>query len=189
MSSDYEIQQGATFRASFVYFQPTLNVKAITAISQSIRPVVAVTAHGIPAGTEWPVWIRGVKGMAKINHAAEDVEDQATAYLATRIDANSVSINADTTDFAAYASGGELAYNPPVDLTGCSARMDVRRRLSDTAAVLSLSSATAAPASRLTITPASGRIDKEITDEDTAAIDWKSAVWDLEVVHLQGRDG
>lgn len=184
--ADATIQQGATFRDKLIYMQPTLTVKAITGITQSIRPVLSATGHGIPAGAEWPVWIRGVKGMTKINHNADQVGDHSAAYLATRVTDNTVSINADTTDLAAYASGGELAFQPPVDLTGCTALMHVRRRLSDAEPALTLSSETAAPASRLIITPAAGIIAREISDEDTALIDWSIAVWDLEVTHPDG---
>lgn len=181
--ADATIQQGATFRDKLIYMQPTLTVKAITGITQSVRPVLTATAHGIPAGLDWPVWIRGVKGMTKINHAADDVSDHSLAFLATRVTDDTVTINADTTEFVAYASGGELIYQPPVDLTGCTALMHVRRRLSDASPVLTLSSETAAPASRLTISPTKGLIEREISDTDTAAIDWSTAVWDMEITH------
>lgn len=182
----YTIQQGATFRAKLTYMQPVLAVKAISGITTSIRPTLTATAHGIPAGIDWPVWIRGVKGPVKLNHATEQLGDHNAAYLATRVDANALTLLADTSDYPAYASGGELAYQPPVDLTGCTALMHVRERLTDTATVLTLSSATAAPASRLAITSASGLIEVEISDEDTAAITWKTAVWDLEITHPDG---
>lgn len=180
------IQQGATFRDKLLYMQPTLVVKAITGITQSIRPTLTAATHGIPAGVDWPVWIRGVKGMTKINHSAEQVADHDVAYQALRVDANSLTLQCDTTDFAAYGSGGEIAYQPPVDLTGCTALMHVRRRLSDAEPVLTLSSATAAPASRLIITPLSGVIEREVSDDDTALINWSTAVWDLEVTHPDG---
>jgi hypothetical protein len=186
MSEAYTIQQGATFRATLAYMQPTLAVKAISAVSNSIRPTLTAAAHGIPAGMDWPVWIRGVKGMTKLNHDADKVGDQNAAYLATRVDANTLTLHADTSDWPAYASGGEIAYQPPVDLTGCTALMHVRERLIDAVPVLTLSSATAAPASRLTITAASGLIAIEISDEDTAAITWQTAVFDLEITHPDG---
>lgn len=182
----YTIQQGATFRAKLTYMQPTLTVKPISGITTSIRPTLTAAAHGIPAGLDWPIWIRGVKGSVKLNHATEQLGDHNAAYLANRIDANTLTLLADTSDQPAYASGGEIAYQPPVDLTGCTALMHVRERLTDTATVLTLSSATAAPASRLTITAASGLIEIEISDEDTAAITWKTAVWDLEITHPDG---
>ncbi len=188
-ATDWTIEQGATFRASLLYLQPSLTVKTVTGISQSIVPVIAATGHGIPADVAWPVWIRGVAGMTKINHSAEQVGDHADAYHATRIDANTLSVeSADTTDYTAYSSGGQLAYQPPVDLTGCTARMEVRANLDDADAVLTLTTATAAPASRLSIAnPTSGKIDIEISDEDTAAIvAWESAVWDLEITHADG---
>ena len=147
--SDYTIQQGATFRARLVWMQPTFSVKAITGISQSVRPVVSVTAHGIPADVDWPVWIRGVKGMGKVNHEADQVGDHALAFTARRVTDDTLLLFFDTTEFAAYSASGELIYQPPVDLTGCSARMQVRKRLGDAAPVLSLLSSGNSPASRL----------------------------------------
>lgn len=183
---DYKIDQGSTFRARLLWMQPTVTVKSISAITKSVRPTVTAAAHGIPADVRWPVWIRGVKGgMSRINHDAAAVVDAEEAYQGQRVDDNTLTIDADTTDYAAYTSGGELVYRTPVDLSGCTARMQIRRRIGDAEPVLSLLSTTAAPASRLTL-DASGIIDIEISDEDTAAIDWASALWDIEVVHPDG---
>lgn len=183
---DYEIKQGATFRARLLWMQPTLTVKAVTAVANSIRPALTATGHGIPVGIDWPLWIRGVKGMAKVNNDADDIGDQDKARWSSASDANTITLQIDTTDLGVYTSGGEIAYQPPVDMTGSTARMQIRKRLADAAPVLSLLSSTASPDSRLTITPAAGVIDIEISATDTEAIDWSAAVWDMEVVHADG---
>lgn len=183
---EYPIEQGATFRARLLCLQPSLAVKAITAISNSSRPVVACTGHGIPAGVDFPVWVRGVKGMLAINHSAADVNDadQSVAYLAARSNDDSLILAKDTLDLPAYTSGGELVYQLPYDFAGAVARMDIRQSIADTLPALSLSSATASPLSRLTL--GSGTVDIEISDEDSAAIAWQTAVFDLEVEFSDG---
>lgn len=179
---DYTIQQGATFRVMAIWAQPTFVVKPITGVTKSFRPVLTAPAHGIPAGVDLGVWIRGVAGMTKLNHDASDVGIDDKKYYATRIDDNTLTLHCDTLDFQSYTSGGELIYQPSVDLTGCSTRMHVRRRISDAVPLLTLSSSGVAPASRLTI-GVYGQVGIEISATDTASMDWTSAVWDLEAVH------
>lgn len=65
------------------------------------------------------------------------------------------------------------------DLTGFSARMQVRATIDTPTPAASLTS----PAGGLTITAATGRIDALITAADTAAMTFSRAVYDLELVN------
>ena len=65
----------------------------------------------------------------------------------------------------------------PIDMTGYSARLQVRRRTSD----VTLLSFTDALGGGLTINGPSGDVDLEVSDTVTAALGFSSAVWDLEV--------
>lgn len=71
------------------------------------------------------------------------------------------------------------AANVPIDLTGCTARMQVRSEVESPTVLLSLTTLNGG----ITITPLTGTIDLFIRDVDTAAIKWESGVWDLEIVH------
>lgn len=70
----------------------------------------------------------------------------------------------------------------PVNLTGCTARMHARAKLADTATLLSLSTANGG----IVLGGATGRVDIILTDEQTAAITWTSAVYDLEIEFANG---
>lgn len=67
----------------------------------------------------------------------------------------------------------------PIDLTGCTARMQVRPEIESPTVLLPLTTENGG----ISLTPADGIIDLYISAEDTAAITWESGVYDLEIVH------
>jgi hypothetical protein len=70
------------------------------------------------------------------------------------------------------------------DLTGCSARMQVREAFTSPQALLDLSSE---PGEGITITPGPpGVIEIVITSVQTAAMTWRSGVYDLELTDAGG---
>lgn len=66
----------------------------------------------------------------------------------------------------------------PIDLSGYTARMQIREFMSAPEPVVSL---TSGPGGGITITPDQGRIDVDIADETTAAYTWRYGVYDLEI--------
>ena len=76
---------------------------------------------------------------------------------------------------------GVVTPGDPYDLTGCSARMQVRRRQGEPALVTATSLPTGDGAGRIFLGGATGRIEITLTDEDTDLIDAKTAVYDLEI--------
>lgn len=71
----------------------------------------------------------------------------------------------------------------PIDLTGCSARMQVRSSHKATTTWVSLTTATNGG---LTITPLTGTIAVVISATVTATLPVNKGVYDLEVVHPSG---
>lgn len=72
----------------------------------------------------------------------------------------------------------------PVNLTGCSIRMHIRKRITDTNPLLALTTGTG----EISITSAAtGQFTVTITDEVTAAITWTAGVYDLEVETAGGQ--
>ncbi len=69
-----------------------------------------------------------------------------------------------------------------VDLTGCTARMQVRAEVESETVLLSLTTEN----DGITLGGSAGTIDLYVADEDTAAIDWDSGVFDLEIEHPSG---
>ena len=70
----------------------------------------------------------------------------------------------------------------PVDLTGRTARMDIRAKLTDTAVLLSLTTENG----RITLGTTDGVITLHLTAIETAALTWNTGVYDLEIVASPG---
>ncbi len=71
----------------------------------------------------------------------------------------------------------------PVDLTGCTARMHIRRKITDSEILMELSTAN----SRIVITDAvAGKFEMRLTALETAGITFKNGVFDFEIVYPGG---
>lgn len=84
--------------------------------------------------------------------------------------------------YALMAKQGTGVSAPALDLTGFTARMQLRGELQDATALLELSTANG----RITLTPLAGRIDLVLTAVETAALNFDTAVYDLELVNASG---
>lgn len=170
---DLPIVQGATLRKPLLMMQPVYVYKAIGAIQKTAPLHLTVAAHGL-AG-DWPTWIEGAAGWGELNR---DKRLQPFR-LAKVLDADTLEFN-DLNGLGRNASGGTLVYQPPVDLTDCTARMDIR----DSAGVLLLSLTT--ENGRLVIA-APGRLIITLTAAETTAITWSAGSYDLEL-HMSNGD-
>lgn len=70
----------------------------------------------------------------------------------------------------------------PIDLTGCTARMQVREEVESAAVLLELTTENG----RIALGGTAGTMDLLIDAGTTAAITWGGGVWDLEIVHPGG---
>jgi hypothetical protein len=70
----------------------------------------------------------------------------------------------------------------PVDITGCTARMHARGKIADAATLLDLTTANGG----IVLGGAAGTVEIKLTDEQTAAITWAAAVYDLEIEFADG---
>jgi hypothetical protein len=74
------------------------------------------------------------------------------------------------------------ATGTPIDLTGCTARMQVRAEITSADILLELTTENGG----ITLGGAAGTIDLYVSDEATGAFTWDGGVWDLEIVHPSG---
>lgn len=76
------------------------------------------------------------------------------------------------------------AGTPPalVDLTGCTARMQIRAEVESATPLLSLTTEN----NRIVLGGSAGTTSLYVSAEDTAAITWDGGVFDLEIVHPSG---
>ena len=168
---DLAIIQGATLRTVLRIMQPRMVYRPITAIAPS-APVRLTVDHGLPG--DWPVWVRGVRGLQALN--AEPPTQRP--HRAEVIDAQTLEINRISATGQA-ATGGELVYQPPVDLAGASARMQVR----DAAGALLLDLSTANGGIAIT---GPGTLTLQRTAAETAALSSATGRYDLEVSYADG---
>lgn len=84
-------------------------------------------------------------------------------------------------------ANGDPTPGAPYDLTGCTARMQIRRKQGDPVLLTATSEppttaeAIAAGAGRIVLGGPTGRIDITLTDEDTDMLSARTAVYDLEI--------
>jgi hypothetical protein len=163
------IIQGSTFSKVLRWGQSTKTYKAITAITRAAPAVVTATGHGIPNG--WPVLINNVEGMEEINSTTHR---KATVLTVDTIELNEVN----AAGFTAYEDGGVVEYNTPVDLTGFTARLQMRSSLNDETVQMELTTENGG----ISISTANYTITLNISAADTADIDWTTAVYSLEMI-------
>ena len=70
----------------------------------------------------------------------------------------------------------------PIDLTGCTARMQVREEVESTAVLLELTTENG----RIALGGTAGTVELLVDADTTAAITWGGGAWDLEIVHPGG---
>jgi hypothetical protein len=163
------IIQGATLRDTLRIMQPRLEYRPITAIA-STAPVRLTVDHSLPAN--WLCWIQGVTGMQELNRAHR----RELPHRVEVIDEQTLEINT-LSAVGLKPAGGQLIYQRPVDLTGATARMQIRDKPGG-ALLLDLSAG-------LTV-GASGTISRELSAEATAGLSWATGVYDIEVEYEDG---
>jgi hypothetical protein len=167
------ICQGATFRKVYRWGQSLLTYKPITGAIKAAPCVITAVGHGLPDG--WPFRIESVRGMVQLN--------RAEPYVAKVLTADTIELNdTNALDFDAYQGGGTVVYNTPVDLAGFTARAQIRASQSATAPILSLTTENGG----IAIDNTAKTITLQLTPTQTAALDFTSAVYDLELLSGTG---
>lgn len=164
------IRQGETFQKTLYYYSGTEVVKAITAVTRGFPTLFTAATHGLPAGST-PATIVGCP--AGLNSASVDAQDMV---FVTKVDTNTFSRRVDSTQFDAHTGMGYLAYTPPLDLSGHSARMHIRRTLPDEETIVELTTENGG-----IVLGVDGSIAIEIDEDVTAEFDFDTAVYDLEI--------
>jgi len=171
---DLTILQGKTFSLPIRWEAPPIVYKPITAITQTAPVQVEVIGHGVVNG--WRCAITSVKGMIELNPVSDAVRD-SDYHQATALDTDTLEFNdINAASYKAYISGGYVQYNTPVNLTGMTARMEIKDRVGGTV-LLSLVSP-----GDITVDNTKKLITVKITAAATALLTWRTGVYDLELV-------
>lgn len=175
---DLTIAAGATFEYALRWFDSEAVHKPITAVAAGWPTVVTVAAHGITSRT--PVWISNVRSPAGLNTPRPS---GCAPWFAEAIDTDTLAVDVNTgASTAAYTGAGILTRYPAVDLTGYTARMQMRTAVGATDVLVDLTTEN----SGITLDAATGEITLSMSATDTAALAWRQAVYDLELVAPSG---
>lgn len=110
---------GTTHRSTLRVMQPQFEYRQVTAIQSSAPVRLTVPAHGITSDT-WHCWLTRVQHMPELNR--EPVRQ--LPHRVTVIDGDTLEINR-ISGTGQQPKGGELVYQPPVDLTGAEVVMQI----------------------------------------------------------------
>ena len=166
-----KVYQGSTFTEILRWESSTKVYKPITAITKAAPVVITSTAHNIPTG--WRARVTNVVGMKEINCATD------VYYTVTDKTTDTVTINSlNTLSYSDYTSGGILEYNLPVDLTGYTARMQIRGKLTDTSVIKELTTVNGG----IVLNNTTKTITAGMSAADTALFTFSTAVYSLELV-------
>ena len=117
------IYQGADWRPVLQWLSETPTHKLITGVQVGLPTLLTVPGHGITGTDRVPVWITNVQGPRALN---TDDYTAACPRWATVVDAETLAVDFDSGALNAYVKGGVLTYRQPVDLTGWTAREEIR---------------------------------------------------------------
>jgi len=172
---DLCIPQGATFTKALNWYGGGKVCKMIESLTPGCPTLITITAHGLPSVSDTPVFIKHVKG-AKNANTTDD-----KPVVATYVDVDSFYVDADTVSQIYTANTGLVTYFAPKDLTGYTARMQIREDIDDATEILELLSPT-----DINISIADARITVTIADTVTETFDFEEAVYDLELESSTG---
>lgn len=166
---NYKIYQGSTFTEVLRFESDVRAYVPITAIFNTAPMQLTAASHGLVTG--WRTKISNVVGMTEVN--------SLDYIIATVIDANTISFNSiNATGFKTYSSGGTLEYNMPVSLSGVTARMHIRQKLTDTETLAELTTENG----KIVINNTTKSITLNIPASETTLYTFKSAVYSLELL-------
>ena len=124
---NFKMYQGSTFKEVLRRETSTKVYVPITGITQAAPVVITAPSHGCPVG--WRTKVTNVLGMTDINSSE-------VYHTVTGTTNDTVTINAvNAIGYKAYVSGGVLEYNEPFNLTGVTARMQLRSKITDTVSI------------------------------------------------------
>jgi hypothetical protein len=172
---NFKLYQGSTFNEVLRWESSVKSYKPITGITKSAPLVVTSTAHGIPV--EWRVRFTNITGMTELNNSE-------TYYSVTSTTTNNITINdVNSLGFKDYVSGGVIEYNTPIDLTGFTARMQIRAKIDDTIVIKELTTGNGS----IAVNNTTKTITLTIPAEITAAFTFSTAVYSLEMISSGGQ--
>jgi hypothetical protein len=164
-----KIYQGSTFNKVLRWETRDKVYKPITAVFTQAPLIVTAVGHGVPQG--WRVKFSNIGGTTELNKDEYVIVTETTLDTVTIGDINAVG-------YKAYTTGGIMEYNAPKSLSGMTARMQIRPKVSSTEVLLELTTENG----MIALNDANKNIIINIPAATTEALSFKSAVYSMEMV-------
>jgi len=119
---ELDMEQGATFNYTFHWYAGGKFMAPIEEITVGYPTRIKVTAHGLPTISDTPVIISGVDGCEILNSKDTGIEE------AIYVDADHFDMPQSTVADKWVPGTGEMTYHQPSDITGFTARMQIREK-------------------------------------------------------------
>lgn len=175
---DIVIFQGADWQPVLQWLSEDMLHKAISGVQIGLPTVLTVTAHGFTLNARMPVWITNVQGPRALN---TDGYKCVEPRWATVMDANTLAVDFDSGALLTYKSGGVLTTRPPMDLTGWTAKHEIRSSIDSTDVLNSLTTENGG----ITL-GADGSITLHMTAAQSTALGAINGVYNLELIDPTG---
>jgi hypothetical protein len=170
---NYKLTQGSTFREVLRWESNEVIYKPITAVTKSAPVSITSVGHGLVEG--WRFRVTNCGGMREIN------SDQY--HSASVVDVDTITINKiNSLSYTTYTSGGVIEYNKPVDLTGMTARMQLRSNVASDVVINELTTENGG----IVLDNALKQIRLNISATITTGFTFTTAVYGLELVSSGG---
>lgn len=174
---NFKMYQGSTF-SEVLHWESNKKIYIpISNIAKAAPTIITTTgAHSLPG--VWRVRVTNVGGMKEINSGTDEY------YMGTATTSTTVELNAvNSLGYTTYTSGGVLEYNEPVNLTGFTARMQLREKLDSTTTLAEYTTENG----KLTIDTATSKVTISVDATTTAGYTFNTAVYSLELVSSGGQ--
>ncbi len=175
---NFKMYQGATFEQALRWESSTKVYAPITNITKSAPVAITLADPQLQPPIGWRVRVTNAGGMKEINMP------EGTYYIATEVSNGVVYLNQiNSLSYTTYSTGGVLEYNTPVGLSNYTARLQVKRKITDTEAVLTLTTENGG----IILDNVYKTITLKATAQQTALLNFNSAVYDLELIDGSGK--
>lgn len=166
---NFKIYQGGTFREVLRWESATKVYVNLTGATKTAPLTLTAPTHGLPVG--WRFQVTGVQGMKELNSLGYITSTETTL--------NEITVNSvNAAGFTTYTSGGILEYNQPVNLTGMTARMQLREKLDSDTVIHELTTENGG----IVIDNILKTITLNVSATTTAGFNFNTAVYSLELV-------
>lgn len=171
---NFKINQGSTFNQVLRWEGAEKVYKVITNVTKSAPVVITAVEHGLV--NNWRVKFTDIAGMKELN--------SSTVYhQCTVVDPDTISINAiNSLSYSAYTQGGVVEYNTPINLTGMTARMQIRAKVDSDVVIHELTTEN----SGIVLDNTAKTITLVIPAATTTNLTFSQAVYSLEIISSGG---